>query len=282
MESADQQAAAEHPLGLVEISNEEYHAGPGVSKSHLDVIADKSPLHYWHKYLNPQRKPEEPTEAKRLGSAIHAAILEPDLFESAYVVTPPFNRRTKEGRALYEEFVAENAGKAIITPEDREICLAIRDRVHTHPVARGLLTGGKAEQSFYARDPETGELIKCRFDYLHDGGGMALDVKSTKDAGKVSFARDVANYRYDIAPPWYFDVLDILYGEVPKHWVWLAFEKEPPYAIGVYYAPPAMIDRARETARRDFMRIIECKRANYWPDYGESVEPLEMPGWVKR
>lgn len=274
--------AIDHPTGLVEISNDDYHAGPGISKSHLDVIAEKSPLHYWYKYINPDRVRDEPTPDMKLGSAIHSAILEPDLFESDYIVSPAFNRRTKEGRALAAEFEEENAGKTVLTLDDYEICLAIRDRVYKHPIASGLLSGGKAEQSFYAIDPETGELIKCRFDYLHESGAAAIDVKSTLDASPAGFAKSCANFRYDIQPAWYFDILDLLYGEVPEHWIFLAFEKKPPYAIGVYYVTPEIIDRARIAARRDFLRIVECKRNNHWPDYGEEAMPLEMPRWLNR
>lgn len=269
-------------LGLVDISNDEYHAGPGISKSHLDVIAKQSPLHYWWKYLNPERVRDEPTPAMKLGSAIHAAIIEPELFEERYVESPKFDRRTKEGRALFQAFQEENEGKEVLTAEDYARCLAIRDAVYAHPVASGLLKGGKAEQSFFAKDPETDELIKCRFDYLLDSGEMAIDIKSTIDASPVEFARSVANYRYDIQPAWYFDILDILYGEAPKHWVYIAVEKDEPYAIGIYYATPEMIEIGRQTARRDFLKIVECKRKNEWPDYGAEIEPLEMPAWARR
>lgn len=275
-------AAENHPLGLVEIDNDSYHAGPGISSSHLHTWADGSPLHYWHKYLNPDREPEVETDAKRLGHAVHAAVLEPDLFESKYLVTPNFNRRTKDGRALYEEFLQENKDKNIITPEDKEICLAIRDRVYRHPTARGLLSGGKAEQSFYTRDAETGELIKCRFDYLQDSGFAAIDVKSTISASPEAFGRQVGNLRYDVSAAWYLDILQQLYGDTPEHWIWLAFEKEPPYAIGIYYAESDMLQRALATARRDFMGIVQHRRMNYWPDWGAEVMPLKLAAWVKR
>jgi hypothetical protein len=268
--------------GKVDLTNDEYHASPGVSKSHLDVIAEQSPLHYWHRYINPNREPEEPSDALKLGTAIHSAILEPDLFTSAYVESPAYNMRTKEGKQLFADFVADNPGKSILSPDDMVTCLAIRDRIHTNPAIVGLLSGGRSEQSFYANDPETGELVKCRFDYLHDDMGMAIDVKSTRDASKTSFGKDVANLRYDIAPAWYFDVIKALYGESPKHWVWLCFEKTPPYAAGIYFAKPEDIERARVAARADFMKIVTCRYDDYWPDYAVSVEPLDMPAWVKR
>ena len=77
-----------HPLGLVECSNDQYHGGPGVSKSHLDAIAGASPLHYWHKYINPNRERAEPSQALIMGSAIHSIVLEPDLFTGEYITVP--------------------------------------------------------------------------------------------------------------------------------------------------------------------------------------------------
>lgn len=273
---------APHPLGLVEQTNEQYHSGPGISKSHLDVISSASPRHYWHKYLNPDREPEEPTPAKVLGSAIHSIILEPDLFSQAYVPNPGIERKSNVGKAEYEAFLAQNKGKIILTDDQYQRCLQVRDAVHRHPVASGLLRGGKAEQSFYAVDPETGELIKCRFDYLHDGGGMAVDVKSAEDASPAGFGKSVYNYRYDLQPPWYFDVLEINYGEVPKDWVFLAVEKDPPFAIGIYYPTPEQIEAGRRVARRDFLRIVQAKREGLWPDYGYEPAEVKMPPWSRR
>lgn len=268
-------------LGLVEMSNDEYHAGPGISKSHLDTIAGKSPLHYWAKYLDPNRVREEPTPAMQLGSAIHCAILEPDLLAAQYVANPGIDRRSNAGKAEYAAFCAEHAGKVILPDEDYQACLRVRDAVLLHPVVRGLLAGGKAEQSFFAIDRETGELIKCRTDYLHDSGALVVDVKSTDDASPTGFAKSVANFRYHIQPPWYFDVLEAAFGETPANWVFLAVEKKPPYAIGAYFVHPEDVRRAREVARRDLMRIIECKRAGLFPDYAAEVLPLELPRWVQ-
>lgn len=270
-----------HPLGLVDCTNEQYHSGPGVSKSHLDTIASKSPLHYWHRYLNPDREPEEPTPAKIHGTAIHSIILEPDTWATGYAINPGIDRRSNAGKAEYAAFLEENQGKVIITDEQAQACYAIRDAVYRHPLARGLLQGGKAEQTVYAIDKETGELIKCRMDYLPDNGSMIVDVKSTEDASPNGFGKSAANYRYPVQTAWYHHVLDEAFGEHPPHWVFLAFEKEPPYAIGVYFAQPEDTARAAVAARRDFMRIVEHKRAGFWPDYGTEALPLGLPTWWK-
>lgn len=270
-----------HPIGLVECTNDQYHRGPGISKSHLDSISGKSAKHYWQKYINPDRERTAPTPAMIIGSAIHSIILEPDLFPNEYVANPGIERRSNAGKAEYAAFEAEHKGKIILSDEDFQTCLAIRDAVHAHPLAAGLLTRGKAEQSFYAIDQETGELIKCRTDYLHDSGAMIVDVKSTEDASPDGFAKSAANFRYPVQTAWYHDVMDSAFGEHPEHWVFMAVEKKPPYAIGLYFAQREDVARARLAARRDFMRIVEARRADHWPDYGTEALPLALPAWWK-
>lgn len=270
-----------HPVGLLEQTNDEYHSGPGISKSHLDAIAGASPKHYWQKYINPERERQEPTAAMIMGSAVHAAILEPDLFPTEVIESPEFDRRTKVGKAEYEAFQAANKGRIVLAPEDYATCLAIRDAVHTHPVAAGLLQGGRAEQSFYAIDAETGELIKCRTDYMHDSGAMIVDVKTTEDASPNGFGKSAANFRYPIQTAWYNGVLDAAFGEHPENWVFLAVEKKPPYAVGLYFMEPDILARAEIAARRDFLRIVEHRRSGEWPDYGMQPMPLALPGWSK-
>lgn len=269
--------------GLVEMTNEEYHAAPGTSKSHLDSIDGRSAKNYWQDYLNPNRPPRKMTPALKLGQAIHCAMLEPDELPDRYAIEPDIDKRSNAGKAAYAAFVRENFGKTLLSESDYQVCLGIRDATHANPKVSGLLTGGVAEKSYFAIDPETGELIKCRVDYLVGGiDGLVVDLKSTTHAGKVAFGKSANDYRYDLQPPWYFDVFQAEFGTHPKQFVWIAFEKEPPFAMGIYYATPEQIEAGRRAARRDFMRIVHHKRLNYWPDYSEEILPLELPTWTRR
>lgn len=264
-----------------QLTNEAYHAAPGVSKSHLDTVNDGSPRHYWQRYLNPLRPVEDKTPALVLGDAIHAAILQPHLFETAYAAKPEgLDRRTKEGKATWENFLRVNHNKKHISHDDFVCCVSIRDAIYRHPVARGLLIGGVAEHSFFTKHPETGELIKCRSDYLTDE--MVIDLKSTLDASEDAFSRDATNYRYDVAAPWYMDIIGDVTGRRPRKWLWLVVEKAPPYALAIYTAQDHDIVRARDTARRNFMTILQHRAANAWPDYGETIRPLVLKPWAKR
>lgn len=63
------------------ISNADYHGGPGVSKSGLDLIR-RSPMHF--KAVRMSANDNEPTPAQAIGTAAHSIILEPKEFAKEY------------------------------------------------------------------------------------------------------------------------------------------------------------------------------------------------------
>lgn len=269
--------------GLVELSNDEYHAAPGVSNSRLKWIA-RSPLHYWDRYINPDRETEEKTPAMALGNAIHKAILEPDLFASRYAGGPAVKLNTNKGKAEWAAFEAENLGKTLLRAEEYDICIKIRDAAHRDAGVANLLRRGRAEQSYFTTDRETGELIKCQPDFICDEWPLVLDLKSAEDASEIGFGRAAANYGYWRQGPWYTDILDELRGD--QHvFGFLAFEKERPFAVGVYYLEPEEMVRGRRHNRRLLNRIAACRREfgeARWPGYASEPQPLRLPGWYKR
>lgn len=285
-------------LGPVDVSNEQYHAMPGISKSHLDYIARrKSPKHYWQKYLNPNREPEIKTYDMIKGNAIHSAILQPDVAEKMVVIGLAHARRSKAEKEAWAEFELEHAGQYILKPDDYDEVFRVRDSFWNHPVAPGILSNGIAEQSFFAMrdvpdgeggvliDHETGEviqeLVKCQTDFIRRDYDYIVDLKSTDDASEIGFANSCGNYRYPVQAAWYQDVLTAWYGRAPKEWILIALEKEPPYAIGIYRFDEIDVAKGRLAADRDFKRIAECRRERYWPDYGETVKTIQLPIWTK-
>jgi hypothetical protein len=247
----------------------------------LDEIAAASPMHFWAKRLDPNRVREENT-AFDVGTAIHTAILEPDLLPEKVAAVPECDRRTKEGKAVAAAFELEHAGKVRLSHEDYQMVLAVRDAAYRHPVASGLLSRGHAEQSYFAHDPETGALLKCRADYIYDDASMIIDLKSAVDASPAGFGRAAANFRYDLQASWYPDVVELATGERPPHFVWIALEKARPYAIGVYVATADQVKRARVLCRRNLLTLLEHERTQSWPDYGAVPQELQLPGWARR
>lgn len=269
------------PHGLVNMTNEAYHQAPGISKSCLDQVA-KSPLHYWARYVDPNRAQDPPTKAMIIGSAVHAAVLEPEVFTALYLPAPEVNRRTNAGKEELAAFEAEAAAKGatVLDPADYRQCVAIARAVRAHPVAAGLLKEGRAEQSYFGKDPDTGLMVKCRPDFLPDSGIGIVDLKTTEDASPAEFGRSAAKWRYYVQAAFYPDVLRSIYGEAPENFIFIAAEKQPPYAVAVYFCDPDQIALGREKARQNLARIAECQAAGAWPDYGHEPMPLRLPAWA--
>lgn len=289
------------------MTNDAYQAAEGVSKSQLDDIAPEcgnTPHHYWAKRLKPDREVRVKTPALILGDATHKAVLEPDLMSVHFAVPPKDapkypsttqwnaekpSPKTIEAMEFWTGFQKENRGKFVMSPDDMQTVLDCRDAIHTHPVARHLFRGGNAEQSFFAIDPETGATIKCRTDYERIAAAeMIVDLKTTESAGEDEFGGSATKYRYDVQGVWYPDVIHAAYNQpLVKHFVFVALEKGPAKAVGIYYLEQQDIAPAREMARRDFNRILECRAAEAagdpdpWPDQGSTPGPLRIRRQVR-
>ena len=277
------------PIGLFpSMTNDEYHSAPGDSSSTIKAVMERSLLHYWYDYEDHDRDADEDDQDDDeghdldLGTVIHGAILEPDLLHEMYVVSPPFNRRTTAGRVERKAFFAEHRGVAVLTEKEVKAVYAIRDRLYKHPKISALLQGGRAEQSFFSRCPRTGMIRKCRPDFMHDNGFAVIDVKSAATAHPKEFSRDAGKFAYDISVPWYLDTIKDLYGEAPQHFIFIPIEKIAPYAMGLYYCKPADIERARASYQKHWDRLLEARKTNYWPDYADEAQPLDLPPYLIR
>lgn len=168
---------ARAPGVYADISNADYHGGPGISKSGLDIIEDRTPATYRHVTDNPSERTE--TAAMRIGSAVHAAILEPDLFGQEYCL--PLRR--------------QDVPEAI---EDREELAAMveklnQERIAAHPDAiRGtdelvariqeLNKGRKAKLPVSGK---TSDLIDRIVQEIHGGDGEAATDLEGMKAGEL-------------------------------------------------------------------------------------------------
>ncbi len=264
------------------MQNADYHRHLAVSKSGLDQIA-KSPLHYWARYLDPNRVWPEPTPAMRLGTAFHTHVLELDQWDKQIAIAPgDINRRTKEGREQWAAFEADAKRKTVITADDAEVVMAMGRSVWRHPAAAMLLHWqGKAETTHMWTDPTTGAECKCRPDWLTNDGNLIIDLKTTEDASPSGFQRSVANYRYHVQASWYLDGVEAATGHRPDQFIFICVEKKPPYCCAVYAADAEMIQIGAETAARDLARLVECKASNTWPGYSDQIEPLSLPAWMR-
>lgn len=258
-----------------DILNEAYHAAPGISKSGLDLIA-KSPYYYRH------RPPQELTKAMLIGSAFHAATLEPITFPELFGVAPEVNARTNAGKAELELFASANEGKTIISREDAEHVSAMAKAVRKHSLASSLLSEGQPETSIFHIDEPTGELVKVRPDWMVED--LLIDLKSTEDATPEAFSKAMWNYRYFVQAAFYLDVANAALGfKRFNSFCFVVCEKKPPYQVAVYVADQETIDIGRMVYRADLEKYHQCRVTDSWPGINDGrIQEIGLPGWAER
>lgn len=243
-----------------------YHGFPyGVSKSGLDLI-EKSPAHYYHA----ARK--EPSRAMEIGTAVHTAILEPERFAREYVLLAHVSdRRASE----YREAIKVHGSERVLVSHEADKVAAMQEAVLSQIGDR--ISDGHKELSAFCADPETGVIVRCRYDVLHGG---AIDLKKTQDAREREFARSVANYRYYVQDALYSDVYEWITGERLESFEFAAVEENPPHTACVYPLDDEWREYGRVCYRRNLETFAQCEHSGEWPHYQPESRILSAPGWM--
>lgn len=222
------------------------------------------------------------SEAFEFGQAFHCALLEPDLYATAYATQPVFgDLRTKDAKARRDAWTSENAGKRPVKAEWAEAIRCMINNVRAHPLAGKMVRDGIAELSALWTDPHTGLRCRSRKDWYVEKRAMVLDVKTTRDASYRSFSRDVYNYGYDTQFALYRDGLGVL-GVPAKHFVFLACEKDPPYDLALFTLDEAGVSIAYERTRHLMEQLAQCVKEDNWPGYTRHIQVIDAPAWAQR
>jgi hypothetical protein len=211
------------------------------------------------------------TDAMRLGRATHTAVFEPDRLLLEYVVWEGGTRRGKE----WDAFRELHEGKTILLPDDYARALAIRDAVHTHPVAAPLLEHGQAEMTITWTDKDTGLPCKARMDWL-DGADLT-DLKTTRCVEARQFGRHAADLRYHCQLAFYATGLEAN-GMEPTVRI-IAVENEPPYDVAVYTLGPDELWPGEVAVRKALDLVAHCRKTGEWPGRYSYEQPLQLPNW---
>ena len=263
-----------------DLSNEEYHRAPGISKSGLDLIASNPSKYMWQ-----QGAPvdTEKLDALDAGTALHCALLEPAEFDSRFIVMPEFNLRTVDGRASRDSFMAETTGegKIVLTAEVHRQLRLMRGSAHAHPVVQMIMEArGYNEASIFWNDKDTGVMCRVRPDrhiWTDDLGPVIVDVKKCADITR--FEHHVEEYRYHVQHAMYVDGYRNHYNEDPLFWFLVVDStcSAGRYRVDVVDLPPEWVDAGQELYRRDLETYNACRQHNDWLH----VRTLNRPRWAK-
>lgn len=230
------------------ISNEDYHKDEAIGSTSVKAIS-VSPANL---YFNPFKG----SKSAQIGTAIHAALLEPDVFERDFILRPDItDRRTKEYVSLKQVYHPDNI---FINGEVETITRMVESARMNTDFMDYMETKGNSEVSMFATCPITGLRLKCRFDRLSDSLPYPLDVKSCMDATERGFSQAFGKYRYHIQAAFYLYVLKLTTGIELDQFCFFALQNKPPYTNCMYFIGTESLELGYKHMHEALRKIKEC------------------------
>lgn len=172
-----------------------------------------------------------------MGEALHALVLEPEVFAQQYLVLADVDHHQQapsEGELMQRTWLDAWQWSALCNSRDALLA-------HTQfPVAEWLSEGSK-ELSIYWTD-EAGAPWKARPDCFT--GEIVLDLKTTGDCRPDAFKYTRERFGYDLQAAHYLDAVSRLTGSMPR-FAFLAVELSAPYSVWVHQLEAGEIRAAR-------------------------------------
>lgn len=262
------------------MTEKEYRTHPAISRSELWKMNESAEKFKWYK-----EHPIEPTPALLFGQVVHKLLLQPDSFDIEFAVAPAVDRRTKAGKDEYAAFVDSVGDRTVVSRDDYDRAMDMAVAARMNPLVNKLLDGEK-EVPFFWTDDDTGEDCKVRLDCLTeiDGTYYIVDYKSTGNAQTEVFSnKDVWRYGYAFQAAMYSEgVMHVMNLTERPRFVFIAQEKQPPYAVNVIAVPDDVMLAGLDKYRELMGKFHECKVMDYWPGYNQMGEMNEvvLPGWM--
>lgn len=222
----------------------------------------KSPRMFYYKKFEEVKK-DESERHYSIGSALHEMVLEPELFMQNYIISPKFDRRTKEGRLGYETFIQMAEGKTIIFEDEMEMIRKMSESAMRNDVLTNLIKDSYRELSIYTTDEKTGLNVRLRPDSFSNNKSTMTDIKTCLDSSPRKFKGDVYSYGYAISAAYYMDFAN------KENYVFAAMEKQAPYQVSLYVLDDDMVEYGRSQYRMALDLIKWSFDNNYWCDYNE-------------
>lgn len=248
----------------------DYFAVDAASNSGLKLVR-RSPAHF--KYREPE---DGDTRAKQIGTALHAAILEPEHFAKHYLVSTVDDRRLAEYKGLAKDV----GGDRVLTISEHRRIVDMQESVYRNKRASSILQAhGRRELSVFTKDPVTGVDVKFRFDFKGDGF-TAADLKKCQDARGSEFVRAISNYGYYMQIAFYMDMWKAETAEDIREFPIIAVEENAPHGCICHDLDEVALMLGRKHYREALNTYAECLERGVWPAYGDDSELTSVTGWM--
>lgn len=236
------------------------------------------------------------TPAFIFGAAAHKLMLDPETWGEEFAVAPIIDRRTKEGKSQYAEWLDKVVGREIISAEDYDTIQDMMSVAKGIPFVKKLLAGEKETPLFWT-DELTGEPCKARLDCVTmiAGKPVIVDYKTTNDASTDGFMRSAVKYGYTFQAGMYLEgfcqttyhksILSLLGSEQCPLFVFIVQEKTPPYSVNICQADDVFIRYGYDIFRQLIGMYKDCKdNDNFFGYMGKYniINNLSIPAYLAK
>ena len=194
-------------------TDDEYHSDEWAASASALKLMDRSPAH-----LHAERQRQQllrangmrqKTSKYEFGTAVHAAVLEPQRFKQTYLIHPGNRGKTTKS---FKDFELANPGKRVLMQTELNDIIGCANSLRSATVIRtksaaftmaDLVDIGTPERNYYWLDAQTGLTCKARMDLTIEN--IVIDVKTAQDARGERFKYDAAKFGYHIQAAFYME-----------------------------------------------------------------------------
>jgi exodeoxyribonuclease VIII len=240
------------------MTESEYRSHPALNASRFKAFV-RSPYHFL------KQVDVEQTEAMRIGTAIHMALLEPELYLKTIAYMPECDRRTTAGKQIAKEFEDANSDKLILKADSSEIVSRAVISVTGHEEWHYLLAS-KVNREMIILTDLFGIECKGKIDIIDLKNNMIWDVKTCQDASIDKFRYDVQDRLYWVQQAFYKMLVE-------KHYKqkfgcgFIAVETTEPSACGFYKVSEEELKVWSDIVENKLLQYQTCTTLNKFPSY---------------
>jgi exodeoxyribonuclease VIII len=255
--------------------------------THLNQSAGKlllvSPAHF-RDYLDSPRKE---TAALRMGTLVHMATLEPEVFTLQLMTIPedapkkPTDKQrnakkpkpeTLEAIAWWDNFNEQAKGKTLVDADEQAAALKMGLALSAELKHWGVKAMAKELSLTCTYD---GIALKGQLDLVSEDGWI-YDLKTfEKRLSKYTVRSSVYKYGYAYQAAYYCLLFKQVFGVRAKGFRMVCVEKQSPHATGIYEIGGEMLADGMVQVAQTFETYKACTAFNSWPAYPKEIITLE-------
>ena len=246
-----------------------------ISNSMLSCLK-QSPAKFKQRYID--GVPSEPSKEMVFGSLLHTMVLEPETVADRYAIAPAVDRRTKEGKSIYNDFLLTLNHKTVVDADTFEAARLCSDALDSHSeftYAPGSLVETAIEFDWFGTD------CKAKPDLIDLENEIIWDVKTSQSASPESFAKSVVDYGYHRQSVFYREAVLQQFGVLCR-FVFAVVAKTDPIECALYELDSVASDVGTVEVQQLVDEYEERKRKNDWVStWSRGVNSLALPRWYR-